>query len=199
MNKRFLEPSDLSDLLAKGSLAIFPTDTLPALAANPKFARKIFKLKKRNLGKPLILMGSCLEDLFKFASPCAKNDALRMASKYWPGPLTMVLPAKGKLIDCLNPGGNSIGLRVPNCSMARTLLAISGPLATTSANISGENPIFSKEELLKRFPDISLLGPMNWPKPSGLASTVIIWKGLGNWQLLRRGAVIPEGCEKFSK
>ncbi len=195
MNNRFHSSSTLADLLSKGSPAIFPTDTLPALAASPEFSRQIFKLKKRTLAKPLILMGSCLEDVFQASSASAKDDALLMAEKYWPGPLTMVLPASGSLVDSLNPGGQTIGIRVPNCSMTKKLLSKSGPLATTSANMSGQNPIFLIEELMECFPKVPFLAPMNWPESSGLASTVIAWKGIGHWQLLRRGAVMPKECE----
>ena len=69
------EISDLASKLKKGSLALFPTDTLPALCAYPKFSKKIWTIKKRPSNKPLILMGGCLDDLFEFVKPCALKMA----------------------------------------------------------------------------------------------------------------------------
>ena len=73
------DSSELASKLKKGSLALFPTDTLPALCSYPKYSKKIWTIKKRPLNKPLILMGGCLEDLFEFVQPCAIEDGLKMA------------------------------------------------------------------------------------------------------------------------
>ena len=68
---------DLASKLKKGSLALFPTDTVPALCACPEFSEKIWNIKKRPLNKPLILMGGCLDDLFEFVQPSAIKDGLK--------------------------------------------------------------------------------------------------------------------------
>ena len=60
------EISDLASKLKKGSLALFPTDTLPALCTYPQFSEKIWSIKKRPSNKPLILMGGCLDDLLHY-------------------------------------------------------------------------------------------------------------------------------------
>ena len=73
------EISDFVTKLKKGSLALFPTDTLPALCAYPKFSKKIWTIKKRPSNKPLILMGGCLDDLFEFVHPCAQEDGLKLS------------------------------------------------------------------------------------------------------------------------
>ena len=95
INHQF-EISELANKLKNGSLALFPTDTLPALCSYPQYSKKIWTIKKRPLNKPLILMGGCLEDLFAFVKPCAINDGLKMAQNYWPGALTIILPTIGK-------------------------------------------------------------------------------------------------------
>ena len=188
INDQF-EISDLSSKLKKGSLALFPTDTLPALCAYPKFSKKIWTIKKRPSNKPLILMGGCLDDLFKFVKPCAKEDALKLANDYWPGALTIVLPTIGNVSKNLNSNSNSLGLRVPALRLARDLLMQTGPLATTSANISGQPPVRDALEASIQFPGIPRLSPVPWPKSSGIASTVVEWKE-GKWNLLRSGSVI---------
>ena len=183
------EISDLASKLKKGSLALFPTDTLPALCAYPQFSEKIWTIKKRPSNKPLILMGGCLEDLFEFVKPSAIEDGLKLAKNYWPGALTIVLPTIGNFSKNLNSNSNSLGLRIPALKLARDLLMQTGPLATTSANISGQPPVRDALEASIQFPGIPKLAPVPWPKSSGIASTVVEWKE-GKWNLLRSGSVI---------
>lgn len=183
---------DIALMLKNGSAAVFPTDTLPALAASPFSSEKLWKIKQRPLTKPLILMGANAEELFEFISPHVKDDAWRMANRFWPGALTMVLPAFGDLVNALNPGKESLGIRVPALGMAKELLSISGPLATTSANLSGEEPSLIAAEIANSFPGLPLLGPLPWPISKGMASTVLAWQSPGRWQVLRKGAVIIE-------
>ena len=181
--------SNLSSKLKKGSLALFPTDTLPALCSCPKYSKEIWAIKKRPSNKPLILMGGCLDDLFEFVHPCAIEDGLKLANNYWPGALTIVLPTIGNVSKNLNSNSNSLGFRVPALGLARDLLMKTGPLATTSANISGESPVKDALEASIKFPGIPILAPVPWPKSSGLASTVVEWKE-GEWNLLRAGSVV---------
>ena len=183
------EITDLALKLNKGSLALFPTDTLPAISSCPKYAKKIWTIKKRPLTKPLILMGGCLEDLFEFVKPCAIEDGLKMAQKYWPGALTIILPTIGNVSNYLNCNSTSIGFRVPALRLVRDLLIKSGPLATTSANISGKSPVKDAIEASIQFPGIPILGPVPWPESSGMASTVIEWNE-GKWNLIRAGSVV---------
>tara|TARA_Y100001968_G_C19211446_1_gene644960 strand:- start:232 stop:831 length:600 start_codon:yes stop_codon:yes gene_type:complete len=191
-NEMINEQFGISDLAAKlknGSLALFPTDTLPALCAYPKYSKKIWTIKKRPSNKPLILMGGCLNDLFEFVHPCAKEEGLKLAKIYWPGALTIVMPTIGNFSENLNCQSNSVGFRVPALRIARDLLDQTGPLATTSANISGKTPVKNAIEASIQFPGIPMLAPIPWPNPSGIASTVIEWKK-GKWHLLRHGSVI---------
>ena len=183
--------SDLASKLKKGSLALFPTDTLPAISSKPKYSKKIWIIKKRPSNKPLILMGGCLDDLFEFVQPCAIEDGLEMAKNHWPGALTMILPTIGNLSKYLNfnPNSNSLGFRVPSLKLARDLLLKTGPLATTSANISGTPPAKDALQASLQFPGIPILGPVPWPKSSGIASTVIEWND-GKWNLIREGSVV---------
>ena len=192
-NKMIADQFGISELalkLKKGSLGLFPTDTLPALCSYTKYSKQIWTIKKRPLNKPLILMGGCIEDLFDFVKPCAIEDGLKMAKIHWPGALTIILPTLGNLSETLNCNSNSIGFRVPDLRVARELLLQTGPLATTSANISGKSPVKDALEASIQFPGVPILGPLPWPSSSGMASTVIEWKGKAKWNLLRPGAVL---------
>jgi len=182
--------SELASKLKKGSLGLFPTDTLPALCSYTKYSKQIWTIKKRPLNKPLILMGGCIEDLFDFVKPCAIEDGLKMAKIHWPGALTIILPTLGNVSETLNCNSNSIGFRVPDLRVARELLLQTGPLATTSANISGKSPVKDALEASIQFPGVPILGPLPWPSSSGIASTVIEWKGKAKWNLLRPGSVL---------
>ena len=186
-----LEPADLVERLQAGGAALFPTDTLVALTALPQHAGQIWQLKQRPPDKPLILMGADLQQLLQHTPGVSwPPQALELAAQHWPGALTLVLPATGDLVAWLNPGGASLGLRVPACPMAQALLRLSGPLATTSANRSGQPAATNAAEAAASFADqqVPLLGPEPWPEPSGQASTVLGWHQ-GSWQLLRAGSV----------
>ena len=198
----------LSDLVAgvrSGDyLASFPTDTVPALAARPDLASAIFAAKQRPATKSLILMAAVAEDLWPFVvgSAAEQRHWAEMAQQYWPGALTLVLPASDRVPASVNPTDpKTIGIRVPNCAIARQILAQTGPLATTSVNLSGHPPLTSASAIEAAFPDVLILAastvndiksyadasPPN-PTPSERPSTVIKWTG-DSWTLLRQGTV----------
>lgn len=183
--------SELAGRLSQGEAALFPTDTLPALCTRPEAAALLWELKARPREKPVILMAANGEELFRCLGVPVEPAWRTLAQQHWPGALTLVLPAQGPWLEQLNPGGSSLGLRVPNCQRALELLQISGPLATTSANRSGEPACLNAAEAAQQFPQVAQLGPLPWPDPSGQGSTVIAWESSGRWKLLRAGAVLP--------
>ena len=193
-----LAAAKLAQRLKQGEAAIFPTDTLPALASLPEQAGQLWALKQRPQHKPVILMAASGPELWRWLEVDPLPAWLELADRYWPGALTLVLPAASRLIEPLHPGGTSIGVRVPACEQALALLQLSGPLATTSANRSGEAPCLSPEEAAQRFPQVPQLGPVPWPQPSGEASTVLRWLETGSWEVLRQGAVVPIELESGS-
>jgi len=193
-----LAAAKLAQRLKQGEAAIFPTDTLPALASLPEQAGQLWALKQRPQHKPVILMAASGPELWRWLEVDPLPAWLKLADRYWPGALTLVLPAASRLVEPLHPGGNSIGVRVPACEQALALLQLSGPLATTSANRSGEAPCLSPEQAAQRFPEVPQLGPVPWPQPSGEASTVLRWLESGSWEVLRQGAVVPIELESGS-
>jgi len=176
--------------LKSGLPIIFPTDTLPAIGCLPKFSNVIYEFKKRDRDKPLILMGSEHKQLIDYVHESAKEDNDNIASKYWPGALTMVIPASKKETKILTSNDLTIGLRIPNSYMAQSLIRETGPLLTSSANISGFKGSITAEGIALDFPSVKILGPIPWGKSSGKASTIIFWKNSGNWKLIREGEVI---------
>ena len=176
--------------LKSGLPIIFPTDTLPAIGCLPNFSEIIYEFKKRDREKPLILMGSEQKQLIDYVHESAKEDYKNIASKYWPGALTMVVPASEKQTSILTSNDLTLGLRIPNSYMAQSLMRETGPLLTSSANISGFKGSITAEGIALDFPSVEILGPIPWEKSSGKASTIISWKAYGHWSLIREGEVI---------
>ncbi|MDC3046975.1 L-threonylcarbamoyladenylate synthase [Prochlorococcus sp. AH-736-A21] len=176
--------------LKSGLPIIFPTDTLPAIGCLPKYSNVIYKFKKRDRDKPLILMGSEHKQLIDYVHELAKEDYENIASKYWPGALTMVIPASEKQATIITSNDFTIGLRIPNSYIAQSLMRETGPLLTSSANISGFKGSTTVEGLALDFPSVKILGPIPWGKISGKASTIIFWKKSGDWRLIREGEVL---------
>ena len=176
--------------LKNGLPIIFPTDTLPAIGCLPEFSNVIYKFKKRDKNKPLILMGSEQKQLIDYVHESAKEDYENIASTYWPGALTMVIPSSQKQHVILTSKDFTLGLRIPNSNIAQSLMEKTGPLLTSSANISGFMGSMTAEGISKDFPSLKILGPIPWGKSSGKASTVISWKESGDWRILREGEVL---------
>ena len=170
-----------------GKPIIFQTDTLPAIGCMPKYSEMIYKVKKRDKNKPLILMGSDISQVISYVHQSAKDDFLSLTEKFWPGPLTMVVPISDEKKSFSKI--NTIGLRIPRSLTAQSFITMTGPLATSSANISGLSTSLSAHEVSKDLPDLDLLGPIPWEKCSGKASTVISWLKGGKWNLIRQGQI----------
>ena len=79
--------------------------------------------------------------------------------------------------------------------MAQSLINETGPLLTSSANISGLKGSVTAEGIALDFPSLGILGPLPWEKNSGKASTILTWKKLGEWKLIRKGEVLVKGLQ----
>ena len=189
-----LDADALAAQLAAGEPVLFPTDTLPALACTPSVSPLLWRLKCRPPDKPLILMGADLDQLVGLLGVPWRSEWLDQAHRCWPGATTLVLPIAGPLMEVLNPGGASLGLRVPAAPLACDLLRHSGPLATTSANRSGALPATDADQAAAAFPGLARLAPLPWPPGSGAPSRVLAWRDLADsaldsWQVLRPGPI----------
>lgn len=129
-----------AEFIKEGELVAMPTETVYGLAAdtfNEKAIKKIFEAKGRPQDNPLIVHISKTEDLYKLAKEVPEK-ALKLAEKFWPGPLTMILPKKDSIPDIVSASLPTVAIRMPSHPMARALIEASGvPLAAPSANISG--------------------------------------------------------------
>lgn len=179
-----VNPDRLIQALQHGEAVVFPTDTVPALAALPQHYEVIYRLKGRSRQKPLILMGGSLAQLRGYIEgwQAAWEEAIAAA---WPGAATFVLPASEAVPPDLVAADGSIGLRWTANPEAQALLRETGVLVTTSVNRSGEPALETAEAIAAEFPDLAMLAA---PFPAAAPpSTVIRWE-VGGWQILRQGA-----------
>ena len=129
-----------SEIIKSGGLVAFPTETVYGLGAdglNPIAVAKIFEAKKRPAFNPLILHIADRTWLKKLSS--IENERVeQLINKFWPGPLTLVLPKTELVPDIVTSGNPTVAVRMPNHSVAIRLIEMSGrPIAAPSANISG--------------------------------------------------------------
>lgn len=114
-----------------GGLVSFPTDTVQALATLPEQAELIFAAKQRSQDKPLILMGASAEDLWPYVEGREQDKQIweQVVSQYWPGALTLVVPASKRVPEVMNPiDPTTIGIRVPKSAIAQKILSQTGLL-----------------------------------------------------------------------
>ena len=176
---------EVAAALRAGSVAVIPTDTVYGVAALPVCADAIFGLKRRSRAKALPVLGSGLEQLRSVAQ--VDEAVEELATRAWPGPLTIVLPRAGGFTADL--GGierDTIAVRVPAHPLTLELLRATGPLAVTSANVSGEPPASTFEDACSLFPlAVCLDGGTCDGSPSTIVSLV------GEPRVLRVGE-LPE-------
>lgn len=163
-------------VLRKGGLVVFPTDTLYALgadASNPLAVRRVFAAKGRCLKSPVPLL---VADLMMATQLIGElpEAAVRLAERFWPGPLTLVLWAPRNICTLLTAGTGRIGLRVPDATVARALVRdFGGPVTGTSANRSGDKDPLNAHEVLQQLGDRVDLVLDGGPVTGGSPSTVV--------------------------
>lgn len=192
-----MEPEELeariaaaAAVLRRGGLVVYPTETfygLGALAREGAALERLARAKLRPEGKPLPLLAADLAQVAEVAR--LEGRAARIAARFWPGPLTLVLPARPGLPAEITAGTGTVGIRVPGSPLARALArAAGGALVSTSANPSGGPPpaqVADLEPGLRDAVDHVLDGG---PTPGGRPSTVVAVEGEAI-RLVRAGAV----------
>ncbi len=139
-----------ASILKQGGLAVYPTETFYALGAVPTLTEavmKIFEMKERSLDKPLPLIASDMQAVLSAVSEWPQTAEL-LARNFWPGPLTIVLPAALTLPHAVHAGTKKIAIRVSSHRIASMLaVAAGGLLVSTSANLAGFPPPCSPTEV----------------------------------------------------
>jgi L-threonylcarbamoyladenylate synthase len=178
-------------VLTSGGVLALPTETFYALAVNPldeAALARLFALKERPASKPvLVLVGdSAMLDQVADEVPAA---GARLLARFWPGPLTLILPAREGLPELLTGGTGTIGVRVPRQAVTcRLLTSLDFPVTGTSANRSGAAPLVEAAAVAREFGDRVDLILDAGPCPGGLPSTIVDVTSIPP-RLVRAGAV----------
>ena len=180
------------EILQSGGLVAFPTDTVygvGALAFDQKAIESIYAAKDRPVEKAIPVLIGDKDDLAKVADD-VPLVALRLIDRFWPGPLTVLVPKKATLPEAIS-ATSTVGVRVPDHEVARGLLRLAGPMAVTSANISGQaSPITARQVLAQLGGRIAMIID-GGETPGGIPSTLVDCMGT-EIQILREGPISKE-------
>jgi L-threonylcarbamoyladenylate synthase len=142
----------------KGGLVVFPTDTVYGIGCDPRNSKAvdaIYKIKKREEFKNLPVLGYSKDEISKIAIFDKRSS--KIADKFWPGPITLVLKLKDKEISESMKLDDKIAVRVPNQPCILSLLKECKIIVGTSANYSGNRPFSDSKEVLKNFSGFDVL------------------------------------------
>lgn len=181
-----------ADVLAGGGLVAFPTDTvygLGALVFNAQAVSQIYAVKGRSGEKAIpILIGDFNQ--LTLVSTGVNTQCEKLARRFWPGPLTIVLPRHQSIPDAVTPLP-TVGLRIPNFPATIQLLKLTGPLAVSSANLSGMGSSMTASEVQAQLDGKVALILDGGLTPGGIPSTVVDCKQ-GRPTILREGPISLE-------
>lgn len=187
--------------LSAGALAVFPTETVYGIASrpdDPAATTRLFDAKRRPASLRLPVLAPSVEDALELV--VADETARRLAEAFWPGPLTMVLPRSRRSMDWqLGERSSAIGVRVPDHLFSLALLQGAGPLAATSANVSGLAPLSSLAALQQAFGEavaVYVVARAGTEAPEGMPSTVVDLTG-EELRVLRHGPIPASRLAEF--
>ena len=189
--------------LREGKVIVFPTETFYGLgcdAMNPDAVGKVFSVKKRALDMPLPVVIATLDDLDRLV-PHLSEEAEKLVEAFWPGPLSLVLPALPEVPDLLTANARRIAVRFsPHPAVTRLREATGMVLVASSANISGRPPVSCSEnldpELLSGVAGIYDDGPAPAGEKPSTVVDVIKQRGGVVVRILREGAISAEDLER---
>jgi L-threonylcarbamoyladenylate synthase len=190
--------AELRELIMAGGIAALPTETFYALAVNPfdeAALARLSALKERPPEKPVLVLVGTPEMLPRVAAGVPEAGA-RLLGAFWPGPLTLILPARPGLPDLLTGGTGTIGVRQPRQAVTCRLLTALGLAVTgTSANRAGQPPLAEAEEVAREFEaEVGLILDTG-RCPGGLPSTIVDVTATPP-RLVRAGAVAWERLQE---
>ncbi len=176
------------------NVIIFPTDTVYGIGTsiyNEKGINEIYKIKNRDLSKPLAILCADIDQIDEIAY--LNDKARKLIKAFLPGPLTIILRTKEKVKDSFK--FNTIGVRIPNHQLALSILRKNGPMATTSVNDSGEKAMNDYKEIYDKYHNLVDEIYKSDEASSNLASTVLDITS-DEVKILRQGAILKEDIEK---
>ena len=180
------------EILKAGGLVALPTDTVygvGALAFDGKAVESIYAAKDRPVEKAIPVLIGDLGDAENVGADIP-DSARRLATRFWPGPLTILVPKRADLPESVS-ATQTVGVRVPDHEVARALLRAAGPMAVTSANISGGQSPVTAEQVYKQLGGRIDLIIDGGKTPGGIPSTLVDCTA-ASLRVLREGPITLE-------
>lgn len=183
--------------LLNGEVIVFPTETVYGVAAdalNDEAIDNLISIKERPDNKPFPVMVADLAMAEQYAD---LGNARELAKDFWPGPLTLVLPARGVLSPACT-GNGTIGVRCPHHPVAQAILNIVGiPLAVPSANRAGEPPATTSTEAMRTFRGYDIAFKIYQQDPTMGQPTTVLKIEPNTWTILRKGPVSADTIREY--
>jgi L-threonylcarbamoyladenylate synthase len=181
----------------RGEVVAIPTETYYGLGVdpfNPEAVDRLLAVKGREGGRPILVLIGSLGQLSLLAQS-VPSAASSLIEAFWPGPLTILFPARSSLPRNLTAGSGMVGVRLSSCRPLCELLQRIGPLTGTSANRTGAPPAQTPEAVQQSLRDEVELIVDGGPTPGGLPSTVV--ETVGSLRIIREGAIKRAALESL--
>jgi L-threonylcarbamoyladenylate synthase len=181
-----------AEQIRAGHVLGMPTDTFYGLAADPfnlRAVERVYEIKMRSRHKPLSLLIEHMDQAQEFARPLPE-DFYILARRFWPGPLTIIVPAASHLPLKVTANTGNVALRVPAAEIPLAVVKAAGiPITATSANLSGAAECTTAEQVRDQLQDRISIIVDGGASPRSELSTIVHFDEDGSWRVLREGAV----------
>ena len=196
INSENPEPSLVAyaaEQIKTGQVLGMPTDTFYGLAADPfnlRAVERVYEIKSRSRHKPLSLLIESEEQAEMLARDPLPDNFYILARKFWPGPLTIIVPAASRLPLKVTANTGNIAIRIPQAKIPLQVIRAAGvPITATSANLSGESECTTATAVLQQLQERIPIVVDGGTSPREVASTIVDLSEDGGWRLLRQGAI----------
>jgi len=190
----------VAEQIGAGFVLGMPTDTFYGLAADPfnlRAVEKIYDVKSRSRHKPLSLLIESVDQAEDLTRPLPE-EFYKLARKYWPGPLTLIVRAASRLPLKVTANTGNVALRVPAAKIPVAVVRAAGvPLTATSANVSGAAECTTADGVRQQLGDFIPVIVDGGPSPRSVASTIVDLTDPAGWRVLREGAIPAQEISDF--
>ena len=190
----------VAEQIRAGSVLGMPTDTFYGLAADPfnlRAVEKVYDVKSRSRHKPLSLLIESVDQAEELTRPLPE-EFYKLARKYWPGPLTLIVRAASRLPLKVTANTGNVALRVPAAKIPVAVVRSVGlPVTATSANVSGAAECTTADGVRQQLGDLIPVIIDGGPSPRSVASTIVDLTDPSGWRVQREGAISAQEISDF--
>jgi tRNA threonylcarbamoyl adenosine modification protein (Sua5/YciO/YrdC/YwlC family) len=191
----------VAEQIKAGRVLGMPTDTFYGLAADPfnlRAVERVYEIKSRSRHKPLSLLIEDVDQAEDLARPLSE-EFYKLARKFWPGPLTIIVRASSKLPLKVTANSGNVALRVPSAKIPLAVVQAAGiPITATSANLSGASECTTAIQVRDQLQERISIIVDGGTSPRDVASTIVDLSAEdGTWRVIREGAIPTQEISTF--